>query len=262
MKYFVFLTILLLFVACKDIKKEIESPIQEVSEAIIQKTYPENISKIFNAHGGLDHWNSLQGLSFTMDKPTGQEVTITDLKNRKSFISTDKYKIGFNGKDVWIKQDSLYYKGNPRFYYNLMFYFYAMPFILSDDGINYQDANPLIFEGKTYLGIKISYNSGVGESPKDEYFLYYDAETFQMTWLGYTVTFFTKEKGKELHFIKYSNWQDVDGLLLPETLTWYAYENNQPTEKKSDLKFIDITLSIEKPNPEVFEVLDGATLVE
>lgn len=205
MKHFIFVTFLFLFVACKDQKKEVGNAIEEVTEAAIEAAYPENISKIFEVHGGLDNWNSLKGLSFTMDKPNGHEVTITDLKNRKSFISTDKFKMGFDGKDVWLKQDSLHYKGNPKFYYNLMFYFYAMPFILADDGINYQDTDPLVFEGKTYPGIKISYNSGVGESPEDEYILYYDAETNQMVWLGYTVTYFTKEKGKEFHFIKYSN---------------------------------------------------------
>ena len=32
------------------------------------------------------------------------------------------------------------------------------------------------FEGKEYPGILISYNSGVGASPEDEYILYYDNE--------------------------------------------------------------------------------------
>ena len=51
-------------------------------------------------------------------------------------------------------------KGIPKFYYNLMFYFYAMPFILADDGIVYEDVKPLDIEGKSYPGIKISYESG------------------------------------------------------------------------------------------------------
>ena len=66
-------------------------------------------------------------------------------------------------------KDKTAYEGNPKFYYNLMFYFYAMPFILADDGIKYTDAEPLVFEGKSYPGIKISYEAGVGESPEDEY---------------------------------------------------------------------------------------------
>ena len=143
-----------------------------------------------------------------------------------------------------------------------MVYFYAMPFILADDGIIYKDAEPLVFEGVSYPGIKISYESGVGESSEDEYVLYYSPEAFNMEWLGYTVTFFTNEKGKELHFRRYSNWQEVNGLLLPETIVSYYYENNKPTTVKGDTQFIDIKVSEVKPDVAIFEAPEGASIVE
>jgi hypothetical protein len=83
-----------------------------------------------------------------------------------------------------------------------------------------------------------------------------------MEWLGYTVTFFSKEKSKEFHFIKYSNWQTFNGLVLPETLTWYKYENNLPTEKRNDLKFTNIKLTKEKPESQIFEMPEGAKIIE
>lgn len=229
----------------------------------VSKVYPANISKIFKAHGGLDVWNSMHNLEFTMPKDNGNEVTTTNLKNRKSLINTQNHSIGYNGEIVWLhNKDTVAYKGNAKFYYNLMFYFYAMPFVLADDGINYENVDPLEFEGKTYPGIKISYNAGVGESPDDEYILYYDAETNKMAWLGYTVTYFSKEKSKEYHFIKYSNWQNVEGLLLPETLAWYNYENNMPTTKRSDRHFTNVVISKEKPNSDLFKMPEGAKLIE
>lgn len=230
---------------------------------VTTSVYPESITKVFDAHGGVDTWNAMQSLVFTMKKPNGDEVTTTDLKNRTSLIEMPKHTIGFNGKDVWLtSKDTTAYKGNPKFYYNLMFYFYAMPFVLADDGIMYEETTPLVFEGQTYPGIKIGYEAGIGESPEDEYILYYNPETYKMEWLGYTVTFFSKEKSKEFHFIKYSNWQTVNGLLLPETLTWYKYENNLPTEKRNDLKFTDVKLSKEKLDAFIFEIKEGATVVE
>ena len=109
--------------------------------------------------------------------------------------------MGFDGNQVWLDEENDGdYKGNPKFYYNLYFYFYAMPFILADDGINYKDAEPLVFEGKTYPGIEITYNNGVGETPEDRYILYYNATTFNMEWLGYTVNFVEGIDKKELHF--------------------------------------------------------------
>lgn len=253
--------LLLALISCKNEKRETTNYSKENLD-VTTSICPESISKVFNAHGGLNTWNSMKSLEFTMQKPNGPEVTTTHLKNRKSHIEMPDHSIGYNGETLWLhSKDTTEYKGNPRFYYNLMFYFYAMPFILADDGIIYEDTDPLVFEGKTYPGIKIAYESGVGESPEDEYILYFDSETNKMEWLGYTVTYFTKEKSKEWHFIKYSKWQNIDGLVLPETLTWYNYENNLPTTMRSDLKFTDIKISKEKPDSDIFEVPNGAELI-
>ena len=257
---------LIVLSSCKDDKASETVKSIEYSETeldVTTSTYPESISKIFAAHGGLDTWKEMQTLKFTMAKESGDEITTTDLYNRSSLIEMPKHTIGYDGKEVWLhKQDTTSYKGNPKFYYNLMFYFYAMPFILADDGIVYEDVKPLDFEGKSYPGIKISYESGVGESPEDEYILYYDSETNKMTWLGYTVTYFSKEKGKEFHFIKYSEWQNSNNLQLPKTLTWYNYENNLPTTKRNDLEFSDVRLTQMKMKANVFSKPEGAEVIE
>ena len=262
---FLGLVILLIVFACKEEKK---SPVESVDYTqeeldITTSIYPENITKVFDAHGGLQTWSKMKSLEFTMPKPEGDEITITDLKNRKSLIKMPKHSIGYNGNDVWLQSiDTTSYKGKPKFYYNLMFYFYAMPFVLADDGINYQEAQPLDFEGISYPGIKVSYENGVGASPEDEYIIYYHPETHKMTWLAYTVTYFTKEKAKEFHFIKYSDWQTVNGVVLPKQLDWYNYENNLPTTKRDEVKFTNVILTEDAPNPSIFEIPEGAKIVE
>ncbi len=252
---------ILFFISCKQSTEKSDYKKEELN--ITTSVYPESISKVFDAHGGIDRWNEMQSLMFEMEKEGGNERTITDLKSRKSLIDASKFSIGFDGTDVWlIEKDTATYKGNPKFYYNLMFYFYAMPFIVGDDGINYGKTKALEFEGKQYPGIKISYEAGVGESPEDEYVLYYDPETYKMAWLGYTVTYFSKEKSKEFHFIKYADWQTVDGLQLPKTLQWYKYENNLPTTKRNDRHFVNVSLSKEKPNDTVFVKPDTAKVIK
>ena len=265
MKKIILLALTISILSCKNKTTKTVEYLEENLD-ITTSIYPENITKVFDAHGGLDKWNTMKFLEFTMEKPDGNEVTTTNLKNRKSLIEMPNHSIGFDGENVWLKNKGTeaykLYGGNPRFYYNLMFYFYAMPFILADDGIIYTDAEPLEFEGVTYPGINISYENGIGESSEDEYVLYYNPDTFKMEWLGYTVTFFSKEKGKELHFRRYSNWQDVNGLSLPETIVSYDYENNKPTTAKADTKFINIKVSEEKPEADIFEAPAGATMVE
>ena len=263
MKKLILLAIAISIFACKN-KTTPSVDYSEENLDVTTSIYPENITKVFDAHGGLDKWNTMKTLSFTMEKPNGKEVTTVDLKTRAELIDMPTHIQGYDGSTIWIKE-----KGNNKndgsrvkFYRGLMMYFYAMPFIVGDDGIIYENAEPLNFEGKTYPGILISYEAGVGASPDDQYIIYYDAETGQMQWLGYTVTFGKGEKSKEFHFIKYSNWQTVEGLVLPETLTWYKYENNLPTEKRNDLQFTDIKLSKEQPEAQIFEVPEDATIIE
>ncbi|MFB9052622.1 hypothetical protein ACFFVB_05970 [Formosa undariae] len=267
MKNTLLLLLLVAFASCKQSseKKTTEQlPVEDVAtQKAVAKSYPESIAKVFEAHGGIATWNAMQTLAFTMEKPTGPEVTTTDLKRRKAHIDMPNHTLGFNGKDVWLhSKDTTAYRGKPKFYYNLMFYFYAMPFVLSDDGITYSDAEPLLFEGVEYPGIQISYGAGVGESPDDEYILYYDAKTNEMAWLAYTMTFFAKEKSKKFSYIKYGDWEDVNGVKLPKAIQWYKVVEGQPVEVRNEVKFSDIKLSKDKQDASFYEAPEGAEIVE
>jgi len=100
------------------------------------KEYPATITSILDAHGGIDAWNSMENLAFGMQKGEELEMTTTALKSRQSLIETNDHKLGYDGEKVWLQnKDTITYKGNAKFYYNLMFYFYAMPFVLADDGM-------------------------------------------------------------------------------------------------------------------------------
>lgn len=221
-KIVVLIAIVLVSVACKkEVKKETTK-----KEEVAALKYPKVLEVVLEKHGGIEQWKKMKTLSFTLKN----EEHTTDLHSRKTVVNSPEYSLGFDGKEVWMnQQDSTAFKGNPEFYYNLYFYFYAMPFVLADDGIVYSETEPLIFEGITYPGIKISYKANVGTSPDDNYFIFYHPETKQMAWLGYTVTFFSKEPTDAYKIIRYNDWENVNGLLLPKSITWYAKdENGQP----------------------------------
>ena len=240
------LALLIIVTACKqETKPVVNEDYSKTTLDVTTSIYPENLTKVFNAHGGIDAWKSMKSLSFTMEKPDGKEVTLTNLESREALIESSNATIGFDGNKAWYvnKMEGEYKGYPPKFYYNLMFYFYSMPFILSDDGINYADVEPLVFEGVTYPGIQVTYNAGVGETPEDRYVLYYNPETYKMEWLGYTVSFVPGIDKKELHFRKYGDWQEVNGLQLPKTITGYGFKNDKPTEAKSTTNFIDIQVN-------------------
>jgi hypothetical protein len=106
-----------------------------------------------------------------------------------------------------------------------------MPFVLADSGIIYTKVDDLVFENTNYTGYKIAYNANVGNSPEDNYILYFDKETNKMAWLAYTVTFNSKQPSAKYNIIRYANWHNVNGLLLPKEITWYKQDaNGTPTE--------------------------------
>lgn len=265
MKYIYYILVSSLIIcSCKN-KTKISSTIVEdlKKEDITTSIYPESVTKVFDAHGGIDNWNKMQMLSFAIEKPNGDEVITTNLKTRSELIDTPIYTLGYDGNELWINEkNGNEYKGNARFYKGLMMYFYAMPFIVSDSGIIYEVAEPLLFEGETYPGISISFESGVGESPNDQYVIYYNAKTNQMEWLAYTVTFGQKTKSRDFHFIRYNNWQTVNGLVVPKRMDWYTYENNLPIEKRNTVIFKNIVLSRDEPDPTMFNRLNGASVIE
>ena len=250
---------LLIFFSCKN---EPTTPSQkETPESKISQTYPAELSKVFETHGSLETWKEMKALSYEIVRENGNEKQWIDLTTRNERIEASNFKTGYDGKNYWLEADTSY-KGNPKFYHNLMFYFYAMPFVLADDGIVYSETDDLIFENQNYPGIRISYNDGIGESPEDEYFIHYNPETYQMEWLGYTVTFYTGEKSKKVKWIRYNDWVNIEGLLLPQSLTWYNMEDDKITEPRSPRAFTNIQISKEEPDQEMYLKTEKAVIVE
>ena len=221
MKKLLLLLVILVAVSCKN---ESKKKVKEVKVTTSTKEhFPGELAKVFEKHGGIHTWRKAQILSFNK----GEEVHTVDLQTRKTVINTPKYSLGFDGKEVWLDEEKEgNYKGNPTFYYNLYFYFYAMPFVLADDGIVYEKADSLVFEGNKYPGYKISYKANIGTSPDDNYIVYYNPKTYQMEWLAYTVTFRSKKPSENFKIIRYNKWENVNGLILPKEITWYKKDEN------------------------------------
>ncbi len=249
--------------ACKPTPKN-----EKTKEAVQEKTvetksqYPEALSKVLEAHGGLHRWKDQRTLSFVLPNPENPETHTVDLWSRKDRIDTEKFSMGFDGNEIWLLDPNDNYKRDAVFYHNLMFYFYGMPFLLADNGIVYGETDDLTFEGKSYPGVHISYDSGVGVSSKDEYFLHYDPETYQMAWLGYTVTYRTGEKSDNVRWIRYNDWQTLNGVVLPKAITWYNYEGREILEPRDTLSFEEATVGTTPKPDEFYAKPGGAAVVE
>ena len=267
MRYLTLLAIMALTIlGCKEQKEEVTpDDITTFEETAVETSviYPDALAKVLEVHGGLEQWSGMNSLTFSLEKGDGVETHTVHLKDRRTRIDGQGWSIGSDDGAVWLDQeaDGLF-EGNARFYHNLYFYFYAMPFVLADEGIRYSEAEPMEIDGVSYPGIRISYMDGVGDSSKDEYILYFDPESYVMKWLAYTVTYSSGESSEDWRYIKYSKWSPINGLTLPASLTWYQMEEGKPTVPRNELVFSNVNITADSPGEEFFDKPSSAVVVD
>ncbi|MCK0146885.1 hypothetical protein MWU78_14610 [Arenibacter sp. F26102] len=248
MKYMIVVLMLTGVLSCKmeNKAKEVDMELAKTKteSKINLERYPEPLLKVFEAHGGIVNWKNKKSLVFKQ----GQELHTIDLQSRMDRVDGPAYSLGFDGDKVWLLNEENAFKGDPVFYHNLRSYFFNMPFVLGDKGIVYDETEDLVYEGVNYPGIAVRFNSGIGTSYKDEYFLHYDPQTFEMAWLGYTVSYRSGERSDNVSWIGYHDWTEVNGLKVPKELTWYSSEGRTIKEPRKPVVFEAIEFS-EQPKP-------------
>ena len=214
------------------------------------------------AHGGLDRWRSYAALSFDIPREQGTVHHTIDLWSRKTLQTTPAYQLGFDGSDVWVAPGLDAYSGNARFANGLDFYFFAIPFVLADPGANREVLGQVTIDDKAYNAVKISYDAGVGDSPEDYYIVHFDPDTHRMSHLLYTATYFSGEPSENYNARVYSDWQDIDGLLLPGKITAYHWdsESRRLGEQRGETVFTNIELSTAPPESTLFQKPETAEI--
>ena len=252
-KLLLILILTIIFISCNN-KGAKTINVTEASEEIIKKEYPAMLSSMFDAHGGIDTWNDMQHLYFEIVGKDNNVKLNTALKSRMAIVNYGSYSVGFDGERAWTSDTTKIKTNSAKYRYDLMLFFYGMPFLMGDDGIKYSEVDPLVFDGVTYPGLMISYNSGVGETPNDQYIVYQDPRTKEMAWLAYAPT----SRRNNFSYIKYSEWGITNGLKLPTGYTGFKAENGLPTEKRSETKFVNASFSKVAKDINIFAKPKGA----
>lgn len=254
MKYLTLLVSAIMIIACQPQKQSEETDVS-AQQYEAPKHHSLSLTKVLDAHGGYEQWSKMKSLSYVK----GEESTITNLQNRKIRLESPKQIIGYDGTDVWVTPDTAD-ASRARFYHNLYFYFYAMPFVVGDPGAFYEDVEPRELKGKAYSGIKISYGDNIGDAPDDNYIMWYNPETSEMEWLMYTVTYRSEEPSDTYKLIKYDQWTEVNGLMLPTVIQWHQFKGDSVGEMSNEVIFENIELSAEPPADSLFEMPEDAQI--
>ena len=241
------------------------NPVARVDEssAPAKKEFDELFTKVLDAHGGFANWQKVKYLEYTINTGSGPEVHRNDLTRRRHRIDKEGgYSMGYDGQDIWVSPHRDSFPGSsPRFYHNLHFYFFAIPFILSDDGVHLEEIEDMTVREKTYHRILATFGEGVGDAPDDQYILYIDPEAYQVDFINYSVTFYDKSKATQYNALDYT-YDEVNGLLLPSGYTGYRWVDGTFGDKRYHADFTDIKLSEEPVDTTIFTAPLGAWIEE
>ena len=225
---------------------------------------PAVLQQALAAHGGLAAWQQFAAMEFQLKTTLGtprDEKHLIDLRNRQVRIEAANYQVGMDGQRVWVTPSKAAFGEMPaRFYHNLFFYFFAIPFVLADDGTVYEDLGTRTVAGKAYRALKVSYESGRGDSSGDEYIAHFNPTTNHLELLLYTVTYFEPGKAATYNALLYSDWQEVNGLLLPQKMEGHKFADDKIGALRYTAEFSNVRLSPTQPDASRFAMPQGAVV--
>lgn len=215
---------------------------------------PEEFKKLLEAHGDWSKWIDAKAFSYAMVHETNLawENHYINLTDRKVRVDADTWQIGNDGKKVWISPNRQAFQGRSvRFYHNLYFYFFSIPYIFTDPGVNVQKTENKLVNGVSYEAFEVSFEPKVGDSPNDKYYMLIDPETGKLAWLLYSVTFYDQSNTK-MNALKYEDYRDAGGLVFPRVMTGYQFENDSTRRISYQVSFSDVLLVNEEIDEDFF----------
>ena len=232
-------------------------------------TLADELEQSIDAHGGLDLFRSYGTLEYDQSFDlTGimnlQNHQLIDLNSRNVLITSDDYRLGFDGQEAWIVPNAEALGIPPRFYASTPFYFFGLPFLFADPGVNAESLGTKELNGKEYNVVKFTYDQGVGDTPDDDYIAYFDKETNRLALATYIVTYPVLMQGKSKEELDrsaavYEEWQEAGGLLVPKKISFYEWtDENLGGESHGTMVFENVSLMGKRPEPKEFTKPQGA----
>ncbi|MDR7131303.1 hypothetical protein J2X69_003664 [Algoriphagus sp. 4150] len=224
----------------------------------VEKSLPElspEFTTILDAHGDWQKWYNSKAESYAMihEGVMTEENALINLDSRKIRLSNTEFEIGFDGSQTWISPSREAYKGKSvKFYHNLYFYFFNIPYVFTDQGVTVEKVADKSLNGKKYPTFQAKFDSSTGSSPKDQYFMLINPETNRLEYLLYNVTYFGDEN-PPLSALKYEDYRNAGGVYFPRILTGYTFDNDSTGNLKYQVTFADALLLDEEFDSEIFK---------
>ena len=193
------------------------------------------VTKMTEAHGGLERWNAAPSVSWVdVWSSAGGEpgppsrIQVEQGARRAILEVGDGMKMAWDGEKAWSSNWQAPYP--PRFYALLNYHFLNLPFVVHDPGVVLSEIGTARLPGDSteYRTVKVTYEGGVGDTPNDYYVLYIHPETHRLHANEYIVSYSALLPEGVEHtpprILVYDEYTEVDGLVVPAKFTIYEEE--------------------------------------
>ncbi len=199
------------------------------------------LDKAIAYHDPDSNWNTFKGtLQVRMETPNSSDRMSTIKMNlpQSTFelqVSKDgdsytynldgaDCEISLNGSTTISDEDKEKFRlscERATMYRDYYTYLYGLPMKLKDPGtIIHEKVEETNFKGKTYLKLKVTYDTEVGE---DTWYFYFDPKSYAME----VYQFFHEEAKNDGEYILLSGMEEINGILMPKTRKWYYNKDDK-----------------------------------
>ena len=256
-------------------KEWVDARVKQATERLEKDEPGQLLLQTIEKHGGLSQWFLNGPLQFQFRyEPQGKghvrdSVQVIDKwSSRARHKTKDGLEFGWDGNKAWSTQDSPY---NPRFWSLTPYYFLAVPFVFADAGVNLEQLPNIKYYHLELQQIKITYDTGVGDSPDDYYIILIDSTTKRTVGVRYIVSYkgFFKDGGHSPEKVMfYNNYKEVEGIKLFTKAVSYPWNAAWDQNARIDLNNTKIAAKAQVGNikfhrdlgASYFQVPDGAVI--
>jgi len=204
------------------------------------ETAQQIVDSMIAAHGGMKTWALAPTVSFEADMvPAGQiqgapaRVTVEQGRRRAyQEIPALSARMAWDGEKAWSENWKLPFP--PRFAALLHYYFANLPWLARDPGVRLASESTAKLPGDAtqYLAVRMTFEEGIGDSPRDYYLLFIHPQTRRLRAAEYISTYAgvlpPGVKASPPNVLLYEEHATVNGLLVPTRYEFFVKEGHKP----------------------------------
>jgi hypothetical protein len=191
---------------------------------------PAVVWEMVEAHGGMAAWTSAPAIAFTEQWGDGPQTRVVVEQGRRRAYAErpgTNARMAWDGERAW----GLDWQGAPpRFTARLTYYFIHLPWMTQDPGVRFGEpaTGQLPNDSTAYTTISMTFDPGVGDTPRDSYELYIHPETKRLAACRYVMTYQAvlppSIEQAPPSVLVFGRHETLEGLVVPTQLRFHGMD--------------------------------------